>query len=36
MLPDVALAGAHDYSMLGLFLQADAIVKGVMTLLIAA
>lgn len=36
MLPDVALAGAHDYSMLGLFLQADAIVKGVMILLIAA
>ena len=36
MLPDVALAGAHDYSMLGLFLQADAIVKGVMTLPIAA
>jgi len=36
MLPDVALAGAHDYSMLGLFLQADAIVKGVIVLLIAA
>ena len=36
MLPDVVLAGAHDYSMLGLFMQADAIVKGVMILLIAA
>ena len=33
---DVALAGVHDYSMLGLFLQADPIVKAVMILLIAA
>ncbi len=39
--PDVlaggdALAGAHDMSMLGLFLQADPIVKGVMILLFIA
>ena len=33
---DVTLAAVHDYSMLGLFLQADPIVKGVMVLLIAA
>jgi len=33
---DVTLAAAHDYSMLGLFLQADPIVKGVMILLILA
>jgi biopolymer transport protein TolQ len=36
IVADVALAGVHDYSMLGLFLQADPIVKGVMILLIAA
>ncbi len=33
---DVTMATVHDYSMLGLFLQADPIVKGVMILLIAA
>jgi biopolymer transport protein TolQ len=33
---DVTLTAVHDYSMLGLFLQADPIVKGVMILLIAA
>lgn len=31
-----ASAGAHDLSMLGLFLQADPIVKGVMVVLVGA
>ncbi|MBL8690579.1 MAG: MotA/TolQ/ExbB proton channel family protein [Rhodospirillaceae bacterium] len=33
---DVTLAAVHDYSLPGLFLQADPIVKGVMILLILA
>jgi len=35
-MPDLPATAAHDLSMLGLFLQADPIVKGVMLLLIGA
>ena len=35
-MPDLPATAAHDLSMLGLFLQADPIVKGVMLLLVGA